>query len=134
MVQRLEGAHVSLLWQVTHKQATRRRDGSWRKVKAEAVLQGEGKHSLRTYVDRQQVTVGEWVAIRPIFDVCVRETGYEGGGRLRVPWWRKKAAENHLRVMVEARLAASRLRRQQESGRRGGSKGASEGGSTDSEE
>ena len=36
--QRLEIDHVSFLRQVTHKQATRRRDGSWRQVTSEAVL------------------------------------------------------------------------------------------------
>ena len=58
----------------------------------EAVLQGAGKQTLRTYVDRLQAEVAEWVATRPIFDVCARETGYEGGGRLHVTWWRQKAA------------------------------------------
>ena len=49
------------------------------------VLQGAGTHPLRTYVDRRQVTVAEWVSLRPIFDVCERGMGYEGGGKLRVP-------------------------------------------------
>ena len=40
------------------------------------------------------------------FDVSAIDTGYEGGGRLRVPWWRKEAVENHLRVTVEAILSA----------------------------
>ena len=65
---------------------------------------------LTKYVDRRQATVAEWVDLRPIFDVCVRETGYEGWGRLQVPWWRKKPADNQLRVMVEAILAAARER------------------------
>ena len=69
---------------------------------------------------RRQSTVAEGVAIQPIFDVCVIETGYEGGGRLQVPWWRHKAADNTLRVVVEAISMASRVRRQQESIRRGG--------------
>ena len=82
----------------------------------------------------QHVTVVEWVSIRPIFDLCVRDTGYEGGGRLWVPWWRQKAAWDQLRVTVESILAAARVWWRQESGRRGGSKEGSEGGSTYSEE
>ena len=78
-------------------------------MKAYAVLQGVGTHTLRKYVDRRQATVVEWVANRPIFGVCARETGYEGEGRLRVAWWRQKAAEDHLRVMVEAILEAARV-------------------------
>ena len=42
------------------------------------VLQGARTQPLQTYVDRRQTTVAEWVNLRPIFDVCVRETGYEG--------------------------------------------------------
>ena len=91
MSQRLEVAHVSFLRQVTCKQATRQRDGSWRQVPAEEVLQVVSTQTIRTYWERRQATVAEWVATRPIFDVCAQETGYEGGGRLLVPWWGQKA-------------------------------------------
>ena len=109
IIQRLEGAHVIFLWQVTRKQAARRRDGSWHKVTEEAVLQGVGTQMLRTYVDRLQATVAEWVATRPIFDVCERYTGYGGGGRLWLPWCRQRAAEDQLRVMVEDILEVARV-------------------------
>ena len=111
MIQRLEVAHVSFLRKVTCKQATWRRYGSFRKVTAEAVLQGVGTQFLSTYMDRQQATVAEWVALRPIFDVFKRETGYKGGGRLRVPWWRQEATENHLKVALEAILEAATAQR-----------------------
>ena len=77
--------------------------------------------------------MAEWVALRTIFDICAIETGSEGGGRLRVPWWRQTEVEKHMNVKVEAILAAARVRRQQESGRHGESEGGSEGGSTDIE-
>ena len=73
------------------------------------------------------------MALHPIFDVCAIETGYERGGRIRVPWWMQEAAENQLKITVEAILAAARVQRQQESGRCGGSEVGLEGGSTDSE-
>ena len=73
-------------------------------------------------MDRRQETVAELVAPWPIFDVCVREMGNEGGGILWVPWWRQEATENQLRVTVESILEVARLRRQQEIVRRGGSK------------
>ena len=59
IIQRLEGAHMSFLMQVTHKQATQQRDGYWRQVTVEAVLQRVGTQTLRTYVDRRQETVTE---------------------------------------------------------------------------
>ena len=56
------------------------------------VLQGAAQLSgtIRTYVDSQQATVVEWVATQPIFYVCARDTGYAGGGRLRVLWLSQK--------------------------------------------
>ena len=88
LVQRLEGAHVGFLRQITRKKTKRLRYGSWWQVTAKTVLQRAGTQPLRTYLDRRQATVAEWVALRSIFGSCTRETGYEGGGRLRVPWWR----------------------------------------------
>ena len=40
------------------------------------------------------------MALRPGFDVFARETGYEVGDRIRVPWWRQAAAHNQLKVTV----------------------------------
>ena len=89
---------------------------------------------LRTYGERRQATVAEWVTTRPIFDLCVQENGFEGGGRLWVPWLRKKAVEEQMRVKVEAILAATRVRRRQEYGWRDGREGVLEGVNMDSKE
>ena len=83
-------------------------------------------------MDKKQATVAEWVSLWPIIDVFTRETGYEGGGRLWVLWQMQETVENQLKVAVEEILAAARVRRKQESGRRDGSKGGSEGGNMDS--
>ena len=80
MSQRIDGEHVIFLRQVTRKHATWRRDGYWRQVPEEEVLQVPGTQAIRTYVARRQATVAEWVDNRPIFDVCTKETGFEGGG------------------------------------------------------
>ena len=47
--------------------------------RTKTVLQGSGKHTIRTYVDRIQATVAEWMALWPIFDVSVSETGLREG-------------------------------------------------------
>ena len=80
--QRLEVFHVGFLRQVTKLKAKILKDGLWHKVAAEKVLLGAGTQPLQTYLDRRQVKVEEWVALWPIFEVCMRETGYEGGGGL----------------------------------------------------
>ena len=49
-------------------------------------------HSIPKFY-RRQAAVTEWVDLRPIFEVCVKETGYKGGGRLREPWGRQETAE-----------------------------------------
>ena len=69
--------------------------------------------------------------LRTIFDVCAIDMGYEGGERLRVPWWRQAEVHKQLKFTVEAILEVSRVRRQQESGRCGSSEGGSEGGIMD---
>ena len=123
----LVGMHVIFLRQVTCKKATRKRDGFWRLVTAEAVLKRAGTQSLKTYVDRREATLEDWVALRTIFDVSTQETGYEGGGRLRVIWWRQESEENQLRVTVEAISALTRGLRRKESVRHRGRKGGLDG-------
>ena len=67
-----------------------------------------GTETLGTYTDKQQETVVYWVALRPIIDICNRETGYEGGGRRRELWWRQTAAQNQLSATLEDILAAAK--------------------------
>ena len=91
---------MGFLWQVKKSKAKRLRDGSWREAEDNKVLLGAETQPLRTYLDRRQATVTEGVALRPVFDVCTRETGYEGGGKLRMPWRRQAAAEKQMKVTV----------------------------------
>ena len=80
---------MGFLQQVTRKQATLSRDGSWQHFMEKSVLQRAGTQSLQTYVDRGQATVPEWVDLRPMFDVVQErwvmrdggDSGCCGGGR-----------------------------------------------------
>ena len=94
-------------------------DGSWRKVAANELLKRAETQLLQTYLERRQATVEEWAAIRDFFDVCVRETGYEVGGNIKVTWCRQAAAEKQMKVTVGYILVAERVWRRQESGRCG---------------
>ena len=133
MLQRLDGVHVGLLRQVIKLKAKILRDGSWRKATANKVLQRAGTQPIRTYLDRRQATVAEWVALRHTFNVYARETSYKGGGKLQDPWWRKAAADKHLRVTLKYILVAARDQRQRESGRGGRGEGGEEGEVTGSD-
>ena len=74
-------------------------------------LKEEGTQTLGTYVDRHQTTVAEWVALRPIYEVCDRYIGYEGGGSHSEPWWQKTVDRKQLRATLEEILATARARR-----------------------
>ena len=74
---------MGLLRQIMGQMVVQREDKTWCQVSTEKVLEKAGHQSLRAYIDRSQATVAEWVALRPILEVCDRETGYEGGGRRR---------------------------------------------------
>ena len=57
MAQRLEGLHVGFLIRVKKLKAKRLKEGFWRKVAADKVLQGAGTQLLQTYLDMRQATV-----------------------------------------------------------------------------
>ena len=75
----LEGVHLVFLWQIMGQKVVRREDGTWWKVAAYKVLEKAVTQSLGTYIDRRQVTLAEWVALRPKLEVYDRERSYEGG-------------------------------------------------------
>ena len=72
---------------------------------------GSGTQSARIYIEQQQATMVQWVALRPLFEVCAREKGYEGGGRRRKVCWRQEAMDKQLRATLEDSREAKRKRR-----------------------
>ena len=38
------------------------------------------QNPLRDYIKKRQTTVAEWETLIPIFEVCAKDTGDEGGG------------------------------------------------------
>ena len=101
MLQNIEGVHVGFLRQVMGIKARRLGDETWRKEGTERVLQTAGTKPLWEYINKRQVALVEWVYIRPTFEVCVKETRYEVGGRFRDPWWRQVAAEQQLKSTLK---------------------------------
>ena len=67
--------------------ARRLNDKTWTQEVLDRVLQAARTKCLREYIDKRQATVAEWVTLRPIFEVCAKEAGYAGRGKLREPWW-----------------------------------------------
>ena len=65
---------MGFLRQVMGNMYKRHRYGTWRKGADARVLKEAGNHTMGTYIDKWQETVVEWVVLRPILDVCDRET------------------------------------------------------------
>ena len=78
----------------------RLRDGTWETPGAEGVREAAGTQSARTYIERRQATVDHWVALHILFEVCARDTGYDGGGSMSQTWWRQEATEKQLRATL----------------------------------
>ena len=111
MAKRIEGIHTDLPQMITGKRANNLGDGAWENTGAEGIREAAGTHLARIYIERLLSHMAQWVVIRPLFEVCEREKGYERGGRRRKEWWRKKATEKQLRAtLVDSREAKRRRR------------------------
>ena len=88
---RLEGTHTKFLQLIIGKRLRRLGDGKWETRGAEVVPEAVVTQSKRIYIELRQETVAQWVVLRPLFDVCARETGYKGGRRRRGAWCRQEA-------------------------------------------
>ena len=80
----------------------------------EIVLPAPGINPIKTSIGKRQATVSEWVDLRPIFEVCAKETGYEGGGRLWEPWRIQAAAEQQLKATLKDIFSAAWEKRRRE--------------------
>ena len=89
MSRKIEGVHVGFLMWITRHGSVQQKDRTWRKVSEETVLEKSGTQPLGTYIDRRQATVAEWLALRPILEVCEKEKAYKRRRRRQDPWWRQ---------------------------------------------
>ena len=83
ILQKIGGLHMGFLWQVTGMKSLMLGGKTWKKYGSDRLLKAAGTKPLREYINNRQDMVAEWVALRQIFEVCAKETGYEVGGRLR---------------------------------------------------
>ena len=66
----VEGTHVVLLRKIKGKRSRRTTYGTWETPAAVEVLRAAGMHMSVTYIGRRKGAVEQWVALRPIFEVC----------------------------------------------------------------
>ena len=72
----VEGEHTGFLCQRMGKQVRQNMGGTWVTLVVGEVQEAAGTQSEDTYIFRRHGTVAQWVALRPIFEVCARENGY----------------------------------------------------------
>ena len=75
MERKLEGIHTEFLRYIIGKRGRRLSDGTWETHGSEGVQEAAGTQLTRTYKGRRKATVAQCVALRPLFEVCARETG-----------------------------------------------------------
>ena len=63
------------------------------------------------YIGRRQVTMVQWVALQPLFEVYEEYKGFKGGGRRRKAWLRQEATEKELRDALEGISREAKRRR-----------------------
>ena len=79
MLKRLEGTNTELLQLIIGKIVRQLGYGTWETPGSEAVQEAAGTQSEKMYIEKRRVTVAQWVALRPLFEVFTMETGYIGG-------------------------------------------------------
>ena len=99
---------MGFLCRIMRQGEVQHKDHTWRQLPTEKVLEKAGTQPLGTYMDMRQATVAEWVKLRPILEVCDRDTGYKGGERRRELWWRQPEARKQLGATLKEVSAAAR--------------------------
>ena len=89
MEKRIEGTHTEFLRMITGKRSNNLGDRIWETPGEEGIQEATGNQSDRICIEQKKANVAQWVALRPLFEVCARDTGYDGGGRRRKVWWRQ---------------------------------------------
>ena len=67
MAKRVEGTHTEFLRMITGKKVGRLGDWTWETPGAKVVQEAAGAQLARIYIERRQVTLAQWVELRPLF-------------------------------------------------------------------
>ena len=78
----IHGAAIRL----TGRQPRRGRDGKWHYPSLEGAMKEAGLTDIRTSIQRRQKTVAQYIATRPLLDLCVGARQREGV-RVTLRWW-----------------------------------------------
>ena len=83
--------HGAARW-LTGRQPWRGRDGKWSYPSLEGAMKEAGITNARTSINRSQNTVAQYIATRPLLDLCEGATQREGA-RMTLRWWEQKGID-----------------------------------------
>ena len=88
MVKVLEGFHHRVARRITGRMARRLPSGEWHYPSFKKALRKAGLWSMREYIRRRQARVAEYIATRPIYDLCMDAPVLPGSNRVQ-RWWQQ---------------------------------------------
>ena len=77
---------------ITGRQPRRGRDGKWHYPLLDGAMDEAGLTDIRTSIQRRQNTVAQYVATRPILDLCEGARPQEGA-RVILRWWEQSGID-----------------------------------------
>ena len=84
----LHGAAIRL----TGRQPRRGRDREWKYPSLEGAMEEAGLTDIRTSIQRRQNTVAQYIAARPLLDLCKGARPREGA-RVTLRWWEQSGID-----------------------------------------
>ena len=88
MMKVLEGFHHRAARRITGNQARRLPNGDWEYPPLAPALEAAGLWPMKEYVRRRQAHIAEYVATRPIFQLCSQAPALSGSSRA-LRWWQQ---------------------------------------------
>ena len=86
----MERALITLLHgeakRLTGRQPRRERDGEWHHPSLEGAMEEAGLTDIRTSIQRRQNMVAQYIATRPLLDLCKGVRPREGAS-VKLRWW-----------------------------------------------
>ena len=82
----LEGFHHRVARRISGLVAQRVGDDEWYYPPIEDALEQAGLWPMREYIRRRQASITEWIANRPIYELCQEATPASGASRM-LRWW-----------------------------------------------
>ena len=78
---------------LTGRQPRREKDGEWQYPSLEEAMEEALLTDIRTSILRRQNTVAQYIATRPLLDLCVGARAREGA-KVTLRWWEQAGIES----------------------------------------